>query len=177
MKNLILCSNLYNDMDSLSNLISTMEYEDNVYGSEIKDFNFIPQGIDEQFKNFLSESIEVQPNTGIFRKPNTMIHFEPFYQHCLWVGIVALEDTTLTLWEQENVKTIFDVPQEEMETFLLNNDPSKWVETNKLNIKKNNFVFIRPWLWHSLEENKLVQVFLLNHRIEEEKREDVGIHS
>jgi hypothetical protein len=170
MKTLILCNSLYGDIESLSNLISTMEYEDNVYGSEIKDFNFIPQGIDEQFKNFLSESVEVQPNTGVFRKPNTMIHFEPFYQHCLWVGIVALEDTTLTLWEQENVKTIFDVPQEEMESFLLNNcnDPSKWSESNKLNIKKNDFVFIRPWLWHSLEENKLVQVFLLNRKLQEE---------
>lgn len=171
MKNLILCSNLYNDMDSLSNLISTMEYEDNFYGSEIKDFNFIPQGIDQQFTMELNHPIEVQPNTGIFRKPNTMIHFEPFYQHCLWVGIVALEDTTLTLWEQEEVKTVFDVPQEKMEEFLLSNDRSKWSESNKLNIKKNNFVFIRPWLWHSLEEGKLVQVFLLNQKLENKQEE------
>ena len=97
MKNLILCSNLYNDMDSLSGLISTMEYEDNLYGSEIKDFNFLPQGLDQQFEMYLGHPVEVQPNTGTFRKPNTMVHFEPFYQHCLWVGIVAMEDTTLTL--------------------------------------------------------------------------------
>ena len=91
MKNLILCSNLYNDMDSLSGLISTMEYEDNLYGSEIKDFNFLPQGLDQQFAMYLDHPVEVQPNTGVFRKPNTTVHFEPFYQHCLWVGIVAID--------------------------------------------------------------------------------------
>ena len=88
-----------------------------------------------------------------------------------WVAVVAMEDTTITLWEQENVKTVYDVPQEEMESFLLNNSPDKWVETNKLNIRKNQFVLIRPWLWHSLEEGKLVQVFLLNQKIEN-KEED-----
>ena len=174
MKVLSLCKNLYNDVESLSTFISTMDYEDNLYGSEIKDFNFIPQGIDEQFVRYLEHPIEVQPNTGIFRKPNTMVHFEPFYQHCLWVGIVALEDTTITLWEQDEVKTMFDVDVEKMEEFILNNcnDSAKWTETNKLNIKKNDFVFIRPWLWHSLEENKLVQIFLLNQKMVEEKRED-----
>lgn len=174
MKKLILCSNLYNDMDSLSGLISTMEYEDNLYGSEIKDFNFLPQGLDQQFAMYLDHPVEVQSNTGLFRKPNNMIHFEPFYQHCLWVGIVAMEDTTITLWEQEEVKNVFDVPQNEMESFLLDNcnNSSKWSETNKLNIKKNDFVFVRPWLWHSLEENKLVQVFLLNHKLEENKEEN-----
>lgn len=169
MKNLILCSNLYNDAESLSGLISTMEYEDNLYGSEIKNFNFIPQGLDQQFAMYLDHPVEVQPNTGVFRKPNSMVHFEPFYQHCLWVAIVALEDTTLTLWEQENIKTVFDVPQGEMDRFITSD---KWTETNKLNIRKNQFVLIRPWLWHSLEEGKLVQVFLLNRRIEN-KEEDV----
>ena len=144
--------------------------------SEIKDFNFLPQGLDQQFEMYLGHPVEVQPNTGTFRKPNTMVHFEPFYQHCLWVGIVAMEDTTLTLWEQENVKTVYDVPQEEMESFLISNLPDKWTETNKLNIKKNQFVLIRPWLWHSLEEGKLVQVFLLNQKIEN-KEENVGISS
>ena len=58
------------------------------------------------------------------------------------------------------------LPPSEMEEFLLNNSNHKWSETNKLNIRKNQFALIRPWLWHSLEENKLVQVFLLNQKIE-----------
>jgi len=124
-----------------------MEYEDNLYGAEIKDFNFLPQGLDQQFQNYLGHPVEVQPNTGIFRKPNALTVLQPVYQHCLWVVIVALEDTVLKL---------YDKTEEE------------FTEINKLNIKKNNFVFIRPWLWHSLEENKLVQVFLLNQVIERE---------
>jgi len=155
MKTLILCNSLYGDIEQLSNLISTMEYEDNIYGQEIKDFNFIPQGIDEQFKNYLGHPVEVQPNTGVFRKPNSDVVLQPAYQHCLWVVIVALEDTVLKL---------YDKTEEDCSL------------TNQLNIKKNSFVFIRPWLWHSLEENKLVQVFLLNHKLEN-KEEDVGNNS
>ena len=37
-----------------------------------------------------------------------MIHFEPFYQHCRWLCLVAMEDTILKIHEQENIKTIFD---------------------------------------------------------------------
>ena len=165
MQNIILCSNLYNDGDSLSALISNMEYESTPYGSEIKNFNFLPQGLEQQFSSLLNMPVEVQPNTGVFRKPNAIVHFEPFYQHCLWVCIVALEDTVLTLHEKDDIKTVFDVPNEKMEEVLLSND---WTETNKINIRKNEFVLIRPWLWHSLQEEKLVQVFLLNHRLERE---------
>lgn len=147
MKNIILCSNLYNDMDALSNLISTMEYTDNLYGSEIKDFNFLPQGIDQQFENYLGHPVEVQPDTGTFRKPNSLAVLQPVYQHCLWVCIVALEDTVLKLYDKNE---------------------EDFTESNQINIKKNDFVFIRPWIYHSLEESKLVQVFLLNQKLERE---------
>ena len=170
MKNIIICENLYEHIDSLNSMFIDMTYEDVIFGSEILNFNYIPQGLNERFKLYLNEEIEVQPNTGIFRKPNNLIHVEHFYQHCLWVCVLAYEDTTLKLWQQENVKNVFDLKQEEMEQFFLDNcgDSSKWILNSQINIKKNDFVFIRPWLWHSLEENKLVQIFLLNQTIEEE---------
>ena len=33
--------------------------------------------------------------------------------------------------------------------------------------QKNDYIFIRPHLWHSLEENKLVQILLLNRKIDD----------
>ena len=168
MKNIIICDNFYNDIESLSNIISGMEFEPNIYGEEIKDFSYIPEQLKDLFNGILNEPVEIQPNTGVFRKPNSAVLFENFYQHALWKCIVALEDTVLKIHEQEGIKTFFNV--ENVEDFVLNNsfDPSKWNTVNSINIKKNDFVFIRPWFWHSLEENKLVQVFLLNQEIKEE---------
>ena len=167
MNSLILSHNFYSDIDSLSNLISTMEFEDNLFGQEIKDFNFIPQGIEKQFEFNTKEQLEVQPDTGIFRKPNPMVHFESFYQHCQWLCIIALEDTVFKIHEQENIKTVYDV--ENLEEFLLNNNSmDNWSTTTQINMKRNGYVFVRPWLWHSLEKDKLVQMFLLNREIKEE---------
>jgi hypothetical protein len=169
MKKLLYCENLYQDIESLFQLISPMEYEQNIYGEEIINFNFMPQGLEQQFETVMGESLEIQPNTGVFRKPSNIIHFENFYQHALWLCIVALEDTQLRIYEQEEVKTFFDV-KDNLDDFVVQNcmDESKWTTQTQINIKKNGFVFIRPWLWHSLEKNKLVQIFLLNHKIKEQ---------
>ena len=165
MKNLILSSGLYQDVNSLSTLIGSMEYENAPFGQEILNFNYIPAGLQDYFSDEVAEPVEIQPDTGIFRKPNAIIHFENFYQHAAWVAIIALEDTTLTTYSQENVKSFFDVA-EQLDTFIPENcfDSSKWDTDNILTLKKNDIVFIRPWLWYSLQENSLVQIFLLNRK-------------
>ena len=117
------------------------------------------------FQFDLKENLEIQPDTGIFRKSNSMVHFEPFYQHCQWLCIVALENTKIRIHEQENIKTIFDV--ENLEEFFLNSKLEDWETSSEIIIKKNDYIFIRPHLWHSLEENKLVQILLLNRKIDD----------
>ena len=160
MNNIILSSNFYQDIDSIHDLIKSMEFDANLYGSEILDFNFIPNELQELFNTKLNESVEVL--LGTFRKPNSLIHFENFYQHSLWKCIVAIEDTNLKILEQDNIKSFFDV--EDVDSFILENgnDESKWNCKHSLTLKKNDFIFIRPWMWHKLEEDKLIQVFLLN---------------
>lgn len=168
MKDLILSSGLYQDVNALSTLIGSMEYENAPFGQEILNFQYIPVGLQEYFSQELFEDVEIQPNTGIFRKPNAMIHFENFYQHTSWVAIVALEDTVLTTHNQENVATFFDVA-DRLDTFISENcfDVSKWNVDNIIKLKKNTIAFIRPWFWYSLQENSLVQIFLLNHKTAE----------
>lgn len=168
MKTFIFCNSLYQDIEALSALISSMEYDDVPFGKQIKDFNFIPQGLTEQLEQYVNEPVEIQSDTGVFRKPSNFIHFEPFYQHCLWLCIVALEDTVFKIHEQDSVKTMFDV--ENLEDFIPNNctDANKWQVVTQLNIKQNDFVFVRPWVWHSLEPNKLIQLFLLNRTLTQE---------
>ena len=171
MKNLILCNNLYNDIEGLTTLITNLEYVDVLQGKEIEDFQYAPDGIDKMFSEILQEPVELQG--GQFRKPNTLIHFDNFYQHTLWTGIVALEETELRLYEHElGYKSFFGMPPEtNMDQFFIDNcnDSTKWKARSIINMEKNDFVFVRPWLWKSLMEDKLVQVFTLNHKIEESK--------
>ena len=173
MQNLILCENLYNDSNSLSTLISTLEFEDCLYGKFVKDFDFTPQGIDTMICNVLRHPVEVI--NGTFIKPNRMIHHDSFYEHTLWTCIVAMENTTLKVHEHESgSKGFFDIPDENKEQFFLDNsmNPDKWTTTSVINMKENDFVFIRPWLWKSLEEGKLIQKFTINIRINAEPCQD-----
>ena len=165
MKSLILLSNFYQDIDALNSIINPMEFEPNLYGPEIPDFEYNPNELQEAFNHYLNENVEVQ--LGTFRKSNSIIHFENFYQHSLWKCIVAIEDTTLKTFEQDDVKSFYDV--KDLDSFMLenSNDESKWNITSMITLKKNDFIFIRPWIWHSLEQDKLVQVFLLNTELKE----------
>lgn len=170
MKHIIHCDSLYNDMDQVSTLITSLEFTDCLYGQEVEDFYYIPAGLSEMFSDILKESVEVQYDTGTFRKPNSLIHFDNFYEHSLWSCIVALEDTQLKTYTHVNgSKSFWDIPEgADKDTFFTENcmDISKWNIESVINIRKNDFVFIRPWLWKSLEQEKTVQTFMLNVKIE-----------
>ena len=167
MKNLILCEDFYNDVNTISQLISNLEFTSCLYGYEIEKFYHIPSDLENMMSELLSENIEIQPNTGFFRKPNNLIYFDEFYQHARWCCIVALEDTELKILKHESgYKSFFDI-QEDFNQFFVDNcyDQSKWISLNTINIRKNDFIFIRPWIWRSLLENKLIQMYLLNSKI------------
>jgi len=170
MKNIIHCDSLYNDIDQISGLITSLEFVDCLYGQEIEDFYYIPQGLSEMFSDILKEEVEVQHDTGTFRKPNTLIHFDNFYEHSLWSCIVALEDTQLKTYTHINgSKSFWDIPENtNKDAFFAENcmNLDKWAEESSINIRKNDFVFVRPWLWKSLEQDKIVQTFMLNVKIE-----------
>ena len=168
MKNIILCSSFYNDIGVLSDLISNLEYRDCLYGKEIKEFYYIPAELTEMISAVLEKNIEIQPDTGVFRKPNSIVHFDNFYEHALWTCVVALEDTTIHIHEhKDGFKSYFDVPKED-EQFFINNcmNSDKWTITTSINIKKNDYVFVRPWLWKSFEQDKTIQVFMVNNLLE-----------
>ena len=167
MKNVILCSSFYNDIDALSELIANLEYTDCLYGKEIEEFYYIPAELTEMISAVLEKSVEIQPNTGTFRKPNNIVHFDNFYEHALWTCVVALEDTVLHLHKhKDGSKSYFDMPKED--DFFINNcmNADNWTTAVSINIKKNDYVFVRPWLWKSFEQDKTIQVFMVNNLLE-----------
>ena len=175
MKNLILCKSFYNDIEQLSTLISSLEYVDCLHGKTIEDFQYVPDQTTDMLSYMLREHIEIQPDTGTFIKPNTLVHFDNFYQHTLWTCIVALEDTTIKLHKHESgMASFFDFPEDmNKDQFFIDNcmNMDKWQTVASINIEKNDYVFVRPWLWKSFEEDKLIQKFMLNHKLEKESKE------
>lgn len=169
MINFIHCDNFYNDPLVLCELAKNLTFEDIIIGESAKDFNFIPERIESRFSEILHCPTEVQSNTGIFLKPNGVIHYDTFYEHSIWTCIVALEDTFINLQQHASgVKTFFDVAEANREQFFLNtaSDTSSWSTTNTINIQQNDFVFVRPWIWKSYQPNNLVQTFGINIRID-----------
>lgn len=165
MKQLIKCDSFYQDIGSLQNLISSLEFEDHPFGKKIPEFYYIPEGLQEFLSQVLSEDIEIQPDTGTFIKPSSVIHVDNFYQHALWTCIVALEDTRINIHtHKDGYSTFFDVKDNE-EFFKQCVLPEKWITDSTITLKKNEFIMIRPWVWRSLEQDKLVQTFLLNAKL------------
>lgn len=166
MKSLILCHNLYADITPLTETISSMEYASAPLGDEIENFQFMPQGLEDQFNYILNEQLELQGDMGIFRKPNAMIHYEPFYQHAAWLCIVALAPTQLTIHQHlagHDVQYAITNPEQFDQAQCLT--ATCWRTLTSVAMEPNDFVFIRPWAWHSLSENQLVQIFLLNQNL------------
>lgn len=161
MKQFIKCQQFYQDIDQLQSLIYSLEFEDHPLGKEILGFYYIPEGLQDFLKQVVQEDIEIQPDTGTFRKPSDLIHVDNFYQHALWTCVVALEDTKVNICAHKDGTTFFDVkdnPDFFKECTMLEN----WTIDASIALKKNEFVLIRPWLWKSLEQDKMVQTFLLN---------------
>ena len=165
MKNIIHCTDLYKDVEVVTNMVADSLFEPKRYGSEAKEFQFIPKGLQETFKSIVNEAIEIDANSGIFRKPNANIHYEEFKQHTGWLCIVALEDTSVKLCEHANGATTFFDVKDDIGNFEARNcyDTTHWKTVTHIAVKQNEFIFMRPWCWHALDAGKLVQVFALNY--------------
>lgn len=159
MLNFLHAKNIYADVGQLCTLIDSLEFDTVGNGEQILNFNHIPPDLKHFFENVLHHPIEIQPDSGIFRKPNHTITVEPFYQHTLWIAVVALESTTITLHSHNSGKTIFDMTE-------MDNDVTNWTTTHQIKLEPNEFVLFRPWNFYSLSEAKLVQIFNLNAQLE-----------
>lgn len=156
------------DVGNLRNAVADLNFVQKPYGREIDNFNLIYPDIEIIFKNVLGERVIVDPyRSGVIRKPyNNAIHFEHFNSPDEWCFLVALERTTINLWhhidpdgkmgELEKATTTdarMGVDYDYKNLF-------EWkIHTNIL-LEPNQALFIRPWLFHSLESG-MVQYYRL----------------
>lgn len=174
MRDLILFSNFFADVDQTTKVISEMEFKDGQYGEQIPEFNMISPEHDRFFKIISNEPVEILENSGVFRKPYTTIHFEDFIRESAWVCAVALEENEFNIWKhiEKNSSNVFNLEQDVQE-FINENcfDLTKWEKEVSIKLKPNQVIFFKPWMWHNFEHSNLMQFFYLKYN-QEEKQED-----
>ena len=162
---------IYGDAAALKNHISSFEFKDMFIDSEavfgeITDFNMLSAEHKLLFNSF-SPALEVQEDSGFFRKPFNTIHCENVPSGRVFVGICPLTDAKITFYkhietDSENAFEI-DVPVQEILDDAIHLE--KFEETNSINLKAGEVHFFSPALWHKIDA-ELVQVFFLNFKNE-----------
>ena len=150
------------DVESCVAAVKDMRFTEKEYGYELDHFNMVLGGLEPILSKVLGERVIVEHSrSGIFRKPfNNIIHFEDFESLNEWCFIVALEKNTLNLFHHRNQKGETDA-KTALEGYQFNyRNLFEWdLHTNVL-LEPNQGVFIRPWVFHTLDSN-LVQYYRL----------------
>lgn len=135
------------DADKFKTVISNLKFVPKEYGLEIPDFNMTDPELDMVFSEMLGDWIEFKEKySGIFRIPYRGIHFEDFGSLNEWRFIVALEDNQFTIYNHKS-----GVNDARYGTNFDYKNPLEWKIESVINVKKNDSLFFRPWLFHSLE--------------------------
>lgn len=156
--------NFYQNAKEIHDIVSKLQYKRETFGHEIKDFYLVPEGIDAAFSELVGKKIKLASTSGLFRKPIPFIHFENFTEKSFYVGIVALEDTNFRTYRHKdlNAYDVFKIT-DDVEKWIKENcfDEQKWQLISDITLMAGNLILTKPWNWHSLSDNKLVNVFYL----------------
>lgn len=158
MLRLIYAKDFFDDesVTSLFHVANTLQYVEKDYGLEVDNFNYVPNGANELFSHVLGEQVIIdEQRSGVFRKPMLCVHFESFENIDEWCFVVALEQTTFNLYHHlSGAKTALD-------GYRFNyKNMHEWDYELNIQLKPNEAVFFRPWLFHSID-NSLVQYYRL----------------
>jgi hypothetical protein len=150
------------DVERCVAAVRDVRFSEKEYGYELENFNMVLGGVEPILSRVLGERVIVEhKNSGIFRRPfNNIIHFENFDSLNEWCFIVALEKNTLNLFHHKDKKGAIDA-KSALEGWQFNyRNLFEWdLHTNVL-LEPNQGVFIRPWVFHTLDSN-LVQYYRL----------------
>jgi len=154
----ILADNFYpeNDAEVLYNVTLDLSYVETNYGYEIPQFNFVQGGVLEVCEHIIGEPLIMLPEvSGTFRKPMHGIHFEGFKHPDEWCFIVSLDYTECLF----NYYSHSSGAQNALQGYqFAYKNLFEWVLDGSVILKRNQGIFFRPWMFHSMEHG-LVQYF------------------
>jgi len=153
--------------ENYSAVVSNLQFTEKEYGHEIENFNMIFPGLEPTLSKVLGERVVIDnKRSGIFRRPlNNCVRFEAFDSLNEWCFIIALERNTLNLmyhladrgqgeYGKVDAKTALDGYQFNYRNFF------EWDYHTNVLLEPNQGVFIRPWVFHTLNDG-LVQYYRL----------------
>lgn len=145
------------DVDKLFAIATSLKFEQGEYGQEVKNFNLVQPGMEPVFSRVLGETVCVDEETsGVFRRTMNCIHFEGFDSLNEWCFIVALENhVSFNIYKHKSGA----------DSALVNHrfnyrNLFEWDYYCNFELNKNQGVFFRPWLFHSIN-NGVVQYYKL----------------
>lgn len=156
-----------NQIASYQNVIRHLSFGPAQYGEELSNFSMIPPGVEPVFSAVLGERVKIDgTRSGIFRKPyNHLVHFESFDSLNEWCFIIAIEKTTLNLFHHISKHGDGEISPIDAHTALDGyrfnyRNFFEWTLHTNIALQPNNGAFIRPWVFHSLEDG-IVQYYRL----------------
>jgi hypothetical protein len=145
------------EVQKLFNAVSMLQYQPSEYGAEVKNFNLLFPGIENLFSKAVGEQVVLEvEKSGLFRKPMFGIHFEAFADLDEWCFVIALEPTTFNVFHH------ISGAESAMQGYQFGyRNPFEWGDAIvNIELKTNQGLFFRPWLFHSLDKG-VVQYYKL----------------
>jgi hypothetical protein len=159
----IYLNDFYQDVEKIFVSIDTLDYTSLSQGLEVPNFLMVPDGIDKQFSSLVGQKINLSENSGVFRKPYTVIHFENFNKNTIFVGAIALCPTKFCTYKHKetNSFSVYSI-ENNLPEFVNNNcfDKTKWETIADISMNPGSLILFKPWLWHSFDQ-KLMNFFYL----------------
>lgn len=141
----------------LYSIVSNLQFVEKEYGKEIDNFNLIQPGLEPLFSRAIGEPVVIdEDNSGVFRFCNSTIHFESFDHPDEWCFAIALEDHIMfnTYHHNSGAETVFDGYKFHYRNLF------EWKYISNFELKANQGIFYRPWIFHSFGAG-LIQYYKL----------------
>lgn len=154
------------DAERYAKIVNNLNFTETPYGLQIPDFSMIFPHMEPMFSRVLGERVVIDSKrSGVFRKPDEVIHFEEFDSLNEWCFIVALEKSTFNIYHhladkgmgeygKIDAKTVLDGWQFNYRNLI------EWDYHTNILLEPNQGIFFRPWIFHGLERG-LIQYYRL----------------
>lgn len=132
-----------------------LQYTDKEFGKEIENFNLVSPDADQTFSDILGTSVEVDKQSGVFRIPNNLIHFEGFDSTSEWIFAVALQESIFNVFEHKSGSA------NALQGYTHNyRNLFEWDHKINYQLGRGDGILFRPWLFHSFDTGQ-IQIFRL----------------
>jgi hypothetical protein len=140
----------------LSMCVENLQYQKTEFGTEIPNFNLIPENAGQLFSDIIGNNLQIdETRSGVFRFPELFVHFEGFDAMDEWCFVVALWPSTFNVYENLNG------PKNALEGHKLGyRNMFEWDCKINYLLNPGQGVLFRPWLFHSFDSG-LIQMFRL----------------